>query len=445
MGDRQESTAPTEFPVLSENTRSPDTILEFYFRVLQSLQEAPLYLRRNVDSTSLCIRTNLGWQEFNRTRQQSFWSAAMQQHAELRKSNWSVRRLKEVWDYAMQYAPSATFDNRRYFETKNAVLDGVTGELITSDDRFLRAPTTRNSPLPYDPDYTPSPAWTYWYEGMDSHQRKVRDWSVGSAVSGQYGLLFTFGNTRVGKSTLAEGLKQALGAGTASVQLSQDWGRFGTQIFDNTTYLYVPDAKGAKHQHNKNYEVLHQMASGDPIQVEIKGAQTYETTNYGFFEVISNAPATLTFEPSLVDRVRFCLYTYIDPRSDGGDMKRRILADKQAWLNYAITCAIRLAKGEATRPKIDQYQAYGWSMWLHEANSYGRMCVDEGRLLSYSEYNYAYTGASYYKLTKETVETMAEGIKELNRQFGGDILKQDWAAYKEQLHKEYYAKATELL
>ena len=93
---------------------------------------------------------------------------------------------------------------------------------------------------------------------------------------------------------------------------------------------------------------------------------------------MSNAPTTLYFEQSLVDRVRFCLYTYIDPRSDGGKMKRLILADRQAWLNYAISCAIKLAKGETERPPIDDYQAYGWVLWLQEANTYGKMCVDLG-------------------------------------------------------------------
>lgn len=433
------------FPVLSENTRSPDLILQFYAQALSALQQAPLWVRRDNDSTGLYLRTNGRWRVFHRSQQQAFWSAAMAGHPELRKSNWSVKRLREMWDYAVQYAVSGDFDNRRYFETANAVLDCKTGELLTGDDRFLVAPTTRNSTLEYLPEYTPSAAWSVWYDGMDEGQRHVRDWSVGSAVLGEYGLLFTFGTTRTGKSTLAEGLTGVLGDGAYGVNLSQEWGRFGTQRFDNTTYLYVPDAKGSKNQHNKNYEILHMIAAGDPIPVEIKGGELYSTTNYGFMEIISNAPTTLTFEASLVDRVRFCLYTYIDPRADGGDMKRKILADKQAWLNYAIECAIKLAKGETKRPPINDYQAYGWVMWLREANSYGKLCVEEGRILSYSEYNYRYDGQSYYKLTRETVDVMAEGIQELNRQYGKGILAENWDEYGKKLKENYYDKITKLL
>ena len=180
------------------------------------------------------------------------------------------------------------------------------------------------------------------------------------------------------------------------------------------------------------------MASGDPIQVEVKGAEIYQTTNYGFIEVISNAPSTMQFEQSLVDRVRFCLYTYISPRSDGGQMKRLILSDRQAWLNYAVECAIKLAKGEVERPPIDKYQMYGWVMWLQEANTYGKMCVEEGRVLTYSEYKYAYEGAQRFMLTKETVEEMRAGFNELSRQFGSNFLSTNWAEYGEQLKKDYY-------
>lgn len=432
------------FPYLTENARSAELILQFYTTALGALQGAPLYLRRNPQSTMLYIRSGNQWQQFHRNQREAFWATAMEHHTQLRQSNWSVKRLREMWEYAMQYAVKVEFDNRRYFETSNAVLDALTGDLLTDDERFLKAPTTRSSALAYEPDYTPSEAWQYWYDGMDEHQKAVRDWSVGSAVAGQYGLLFTFGQSRTGKSTLAEGLQEALGSGTASVELSSDWGRFGTLIFDNTTYLYVPDAKGAKNQNNKNYETLHMMASGDPIRVEIKGAETYQTTNYGFFEVVSNSPTTMTFEQSLVDRVRFCLYTYIDPRGDDGMTKRRILADKQAWLNYAIECAIKLAKGEVKRPPIDEYQAYGWILWLREANSYARMCVEEGRVLSYTDYDHGYRGPAYYKLTKETVDSIAEGVKELNRQFGDNILLQNWDKYGEKLKTAYYDKTTKL-
>jgi hypothetical protein len=251
-------------------------------------------------------------------------------------------------------------------------------------------------------------------------------------------LLFTFGQSRTGKSTLAEGLSEVLGKGAGVFSLSRNWGRFYTQHMDNTTYLFDADAKGAKNQNNENYGTLHLMASGDPIQVEVKGSEIYSTTNYGFIEVISNAPSTMAFEQSLVDRVRFCLYTYIAPRADGGHMKRMILADKQAWLNYAVKCAIKLAKGETTRPPIDQYQMYGWVLWLQEANTYGKMCVEEGRILTYSEYKYSYDGASRFMLTKETVEEMMAGFKELNRQYGSSFLAVNWAEYGEQLRKDYY-------
>ena len=119
-------------------------------------------------------------------------------------------------------------------------------------------------------------------------------------------------------------------------------------------------------------------------------------------------------------------------------MKRLILADRQAWLNYAITCAIKLAKGEVERPPIDDYQAYGWAIWLQEANTYGKMCIDEGRLLSYKEYSYAYTGANRFMLTKETVEEVQEGVKELNRQYNGNLLSKDWDEYGETLKGGYY-------
>ena len=170
----------------------------------------------------------------------------------------------------------------------------------------------------------------------------------------------------------------------------------------------------------------------------MKGAEIYQTTNYGFIEVISNAPTTLNFEQSLVDRVRFCLYTYIDPRADGGQMKRMILADKQAWLNYAVGCAIKLAKGEVVRPKIDDYQMYGWVLWLQEANTYGKMCVEEGRVLTYSEYQQVYQGANRFMLTKETIDEMKSGFAELTRQYGKDFLREDWVAYGQKLKDEYY-------
>lgn len=430
-----------ELPVLPETVRNQDTLQWFFRAVLENFtstngRKSPLYLRRT--EHGLSIRVKGVWRQYRRGEQVAFWRDAMGTYKELSESNWSTKRTQALWDYFQIYAPEIEFDNRRYFEMSNCILDGYTGELNTSEERFLTHPTTRASNLPYKPDYTPSPAWQHWYDGMDIHQQRVRDWSVGSAITGNHGLLFTFGQSRTGKSTLAEGLAEVLGSGARVFSLSANWGRFGTLHMDNTTYLFDADAKGAKNQNNENYGTLHLMASGDPIQVEVKGGDLYQTTNYGFIEVISNAPATMSFEQSLVDRVRFCLYTYIEPRADGGQMKRLILADRQAWLNYAVNSAIKLAKGETTRPPIDKYQMYGWVLWLQEANTYGKMCVTEGRVLTYSEYKYTYDGANRFMLTRETVEEMRAGFNELSRQYGADILSTDWAEYGEQLKKEYY-------
>lgn len=430
-----------ELPVMPETVRNADTLQWFYRAVADNFtclngRRSPLYLRRS--EHGLAMRVGNAWKLYRRNEQIEFWRDAMASFKELQESNWSTKRGQALWDYFQVYAPEIEFDNRRYFEMSNCVLDGYTGELDYSQERFLTSPTTRASKLSYQPGYEPSAAWQGWYEAMDVHQQKIRDWSVGSAIVGNHGLLFTFGQSRTGKSTLAEGLSEVLGSGAGVFSLSRNWGRFYTQHMDNTTYLYDADAKGAKNQNNENYGTLHLMASGDPIQVEVKGSEIYQTTNYGFIEVISNAPSTMSFEQSLVDRVRFCLYTYIAPRSDGGQMKRLILADKQAWLNYAVECAIKLAKGETTRPPIDKYQMYGWVQWLQEANTYGKMCVEEGRILTYSEYKYAYDGATRFMLTKETVEEMKAGFTELNRQYGSNLFDTNWADYGEQLRKEYY-------
>lgn len=446
-----QKTPSDELPVLPETVRNQETLQWFYRAVADSFtcmndRRSPLYLRRS--EHGLAIRVGNQWRVYRRNEQIEFWRDAMSVFPELAESNWSTKRTQEIWQYFQIYAPEIEFDNRRYFEMDNCILDGYTGDLNSDEERFLTHPTTRASKLKYKPDYKPSVAWQKWYETMDEHQKKVRDWSVGSAIIGNHGLLFTFGQSRTGKSTLAEGLAEVLGSGAHVFSLSRSWGRFYTQNMDNTTYLYDADAKGAKNQNNENYGTLHLMASGDPIQVEVKGSEIYQTTNYGFIEIISNAPTTLSFEQSLVDRVRFCLYTYIDPRADGGQMKRMILADKQAWLNYAVDCAIKLAKGEVERPPIDEYQMYGWVLWLKEANSYGKMCIEEGRVLTYSEYKHAYDGAQRFMLTKETVEEMRSGFAELSRQFGDDFLKRDWKEYGEKLKGKYYGtyyEATKLL
>lgn len=436
-----QKTPNDELPVMPETVRNQDTLQWFYRMVADNFtclngRKSPLYLRRS--EHGLAIRLNNQWKTYRRNEQIEFWRDAMSVFPELSESNWSTKRSQALWDYFQIYAPEIEFDNRRFFEMGNCILDGLTGELDYTPERFLNSPTTRSSKLDYDPNHKPSAAWKQWYDTMDEHQQKVRDWSVGSAITGQHGLLFTFGQSRTGKSTLAEGLAEVLGSGAGVFSLSRNWGRFYTQHMDNTTYLYDADAKGAKNQNNENYGTLHLMASGDPIQVEMKGAEIYQTTNYGFIEVISNAPSTLAFEQSLVDRVRFCLYTYISPRADGGQMKRMILSDKQAWLNYAISCAIKLAKGEVSRPPIDDYQMYGWILWLQEANTYGKMCIEEGRVLGYQDYAYKYKGASRFQLTKETVDEMRAGFAELSRQYGKDFLSVDWAEYGKKLKETYY-------
>ena len=441
-----QGTAFDELPVLPETVRNQETLQWFYRAVVENFtclsgRKSPLYLRRS--EHGLAIRINSQWKLYRRGESVEFWRDAMEVYPELRESNWSTKRQQDLWNYFQAYAPQISFDNRRYFEMANCIMDGYGGELNYGAERFLDYPTTRNSPLEYLPEYEPSEAWQMWYDQMDDNQRRVRDWSVGSAILGEHGLLFTFGQSRTGKSTLAEGLAEVLGNGAHVFSLSRNWGRFYTQMMDNTTYLYDADAKGAKGQNNENYGTLHLMASGDPIQVEVKGSEIYQTTNYGFIEVISNAPSTMTFEQSMVDRVRFCLYTYIEPRADGGQMKRLILADKQAWLNYAVGCAIKLAKGETVRPPIDEYQMYGWVLWLKEANTYGKMCIEEGRVLTYQEYKYAYEGATRFMLTRETVEEMKAGFNELERQYGGSFLSTDWSSYGQRLKEGYYGAITE--
>lgn len=435
------ATPDDELPVLPETIRNQETLQWFYRAVVENFtcmngRRSPLYMRRS--EHGIAMRVSGIWRLYRRNESIEFWRDAMSVYRTLQESNWSTKRQQELWNYFLVYTPEIEFDNRRYFEMKNCVLDGYTGELDYSDNRFLKFPTTRASKLSYEPEYEPTPAWQNWYDGMDKNQQAVRDWSVGSAILGEHGLLFTFGQSRTGKSTLAEGLAEVLGSGARVISLSKNWGRFATLHMDNTTYLFDADAKGAKNQNNENYGTLHLMASGDPIQVEVKGGELYQTTNYGFIEIISNAPSTMSFEQSMVDRVRFCLYTYIEPRSDGGQMKRLILADKQAWLSYAVNCAIKLAKHEVVRPKIDKYQMYGWVLWLQEANSYGKMCVEEGRILTYSAYRYAYEGAQRFMLTKETVDEMRAGFVELNRQYGSDFLSTDWAEYGKKLKQEYY-------
>ena len=433
-------------PPLPETTKNQDTLQAWYRGVRDIFIGAPLYLRHT--SEGLAIRHGGRWQVYPRTTagRESLWRDIMRAHLDVGGENWSARRTLELTQYLLLYAPGITLDSRRYLETRNCILDGETGELDYSYERWLKKPTLRVSSLAYDPEYTPSAAWQTWHDTMDAHQQAVRAWSVGSAVLGEHGLLMTWGRTRCGKSTLAEGLAGVLGTGARAISLSRDWGRFYTHGLQNTTYLYDPDAKGAKRQNELNYETLHMMASGDPIQMERKGAELTQSDNYGFIELIANRPPVLTFEESLVDRVRFCLYTYIQPRGDGGVLKRQILADKQAWLNYAVTCAMKLARGEITRPELDDYQAYGWWEWLKDQSSYGRMCASEGRLLSYTDYKYAYNGAGRFLITRETMEDIQAGVREIERQWGGgSLFAHDWQGYKKQLELEYYGETTKSL
>lgn len=440
------ATTPKDaLPYLSENVKSPDVNQQFASKVLdvfacQNGHSSPLYLRTN--GGALAFRNQNRWVQFHRGERVEFWRAVMEAYPQVRESNWSIKRQHTLWEYFLSYAPAGEFDNRRYFETDNCILDGETGELDYSPTRFLDKPTVRHSTLAYDPKYIPTPAWQEWYDGMDDHQRKIRQWSVGSAITGAYGLLMTFGQSRTGKSTLAEGLAEALGSGTTTFSLADKWNRFYTQLFDNTTYLYDSDCKGSKRQNDDNYETLHLMASGDPLAMEIKQGASYRSQNYGFMELISNSPVPVTFEQSLVDRVRFCLYTYIKPRGDDGKMKGMILADKQAWLNYAIECAIKFRK--EGRPPVDKYQVYGWMQWLEQSNAYARLCIERKGLLSYSDYKYSNDSGSRYLLTRDTVETIQAGFKELSRQYGENVLMVDWASYGKQLEKEYYDKAPKL-
>jgi hypothetical protein len=439
-------TPTQELLILPETTRDQDKLQYFYKDVMDFFscsnnRQSPLYLRRG--EHGIAMRVNNVWRLYRRGDQIAFWRDAMRSYKELAESNWSTKRTNELWAYFQIYAPEIKFDERRYFEMGNCVLDCLLGKLNYDEDRFLTHPTTRSSELDYEPEYEPTAPWQTWYSEMDVHQKKVRDWSVGSAILGEHGLLFTFGQSRTGKSTLAEGLAEVLGSGAQAISLSRNWGRFYTQHFENTTYLYDSDAKGSKNQNNDNYGELHLMASGDPLQVEIKGGDIYQTTNYGFIEVISNSPAAMSFEQSMVDRVRFCLYTYIESKADGGAMKKMILADKQAWLNYAVNCAIGLAKGDIKRPMIDKYQMYGWVLWLKEANSYGKICVEQGRIVHYSDYENRYQslphGKSRFMLTKETVDEMQVGLRELDRQYGKSFLAENWIEYGEEIKKQYYA------
>ena len=410
----------------------------FYRSVLSELSEAPHYLR--VDETGrVAIRAGQRWQTYGQKQQGEFWRYLLRADADLRAQNWSTVRQQQFWQYVWVYGTEVAFDNR-YFECANAVLDTQTGELDYSEGRHLRFPTLRNTDLAYLSEYQPSKAWQKWHDSQTPQQRVVRQWSVASAFSGEHGLLLTFGNSRTGKSTVAEALSQTIGDGAKAISLSRDWGRFYTQQFEHTTYLYDPDAKGSKLQNNQNYETLHLMASGDYIQIEEKGGGIRTTQNYGFVELVSNAPTPLAFEQSLIDRVRFCLYTYIDPRGDGGSFKRRLLADRQAWLNYAVENTIALAKGDIERPPLDEYQALGWFHWLKHNNSYAKLSLEHGRAVSFSEYQHQFDGNGRFRMSNETIEETKEAVGEIERQLGYSFWATDWEDYESKLKEDYYGK-----
>ena len=173
--------------MLPETVRNQDTLQWFYRAIIDNFsclngRRSPLHLRRN--EHGLCIRVGNRWTQYRRNEQAEFWRDAMAVFPDLMESNWSTKRTQALWDYFYIYTPEIAFDNRRFFEMANCVLDGYTGELDYSEERFLTSPTTRSSPLPYQPNYTVSSAWQQWYDTMDENQRAVRDWSVGSAISG---------------------------------------------------------------------------------------------------------------------------------------------------------------------------------------------------------------------------------------------------------------------
>ena len=431
--------ATMEIGLVPDDTRKREILQPFYAQISRALSDK-LSLRYSAPDKSLVLREGNQWKTFTIKEQNEFWQAVWEQWGELRDVNWSTDRLNKMFTYFFSYPNKLKFKSHQYFELKNFILDVTTGELHKEPNRHLLYPTFRNTPYSYRPGTNPSVAWQKWYDTMTPEQKRIREWSVASAMCGEYGALLTFGNTRTGKSTLAEGLSKIIGEGARPFSVSRDWGRFQTKQFHNTTYLFDPDAKGSKGQNLRNYEQVHQMMSGDPIQMEIKGGLLFESTNYGFMEIISNDPVGLTFEPSLVDRVRFCLYTYITPRGDGGGLKRRILADEQAWVNYAVECAIKLAKGEIERSPLDHYQALGWYHWLSHNNGYAKLCFTHGRYLTYQEYDTEYRGSSYYKMARDSVQTTRDGMEEISRQLEANFVNIDWDEYEEQLRKEYYGK-----
>ena len=81
---------------------------------------------------------------------------------------------------------------------------------------------------------------------------------------------------------------------------------------------------------------------------------------------------------------------------------------------------------------------YGWVQWLKKTSTYGQMCVDAGRALTYQEYTYAYEGKSRYMLEKNTVAEMRKGFRELERQYGTTFLNKNWDDYGQQLKESYY-------
>lgn len=426
-------------PVMPEAARSRDEKQLFYGSVLDWFERTASL---KVSDERVAVRAGARWFLFSRNEELAFWRLMMEHYQELASQNWSVTRMSELYQYFLIYAKELRFENRRYFEFKSGVLDTETGEINRDEDRHLRFPTVRNTQLDYVPEKNMSKTFLRWVNTQDAYQRVVREWAIASAMCGEHGLLMTYGQSRTGKSTAAEALSKTLNKGALPISISREWGRFYTRLFEGTTYLFDPDAKGSKQQNNKNYETLHLMASGDEIQMEEKGAGIYTSDNYGFVELVGNNPVPLNFEQSLVDRLTFCLYTYISPRGDGGRFKKRLLNQEQDWLNYAIDCTLRYINGDLNKPDIDDYQLYGWHLWLKSCNSYAEECFKLKRAISYNEYAINYKGSSRYMLSRETIEDVKAGARELSRRSGkefwsidfdklGDIIKEKYDTEKE--------------
>jgi hypothetical protein len=140
-----QSTAYDELPVLPETVRNQEVLQWFYRAVTENFtclggRKSPLYLRRS--EHGLAIRIGNQWKLYRRGESIEFWRDAMEVYPELRESNWSTKRQQDLWNYFQAYAPQISFDNRRYFEMANCIMDGHNGGLDYEPERFLNYPTT---------------------------------------------------------------------------------------------------------------------------------------------------------------------------------------------------------------------------------------------------------------------------------------------------------------